>query len=304
MAKNQTFDEYIKATLRDKGINFKATAGRLYIPCPFHRETEPSCVVNIKAGKYEVGSFKCFGCGKRGSWKDLSARFGVVFTEDSYDPGDPFYNLQATLKSTINIEYTMPLGCRPWVEKWRGLPFEFLEQFEPSKWYDDMDEVYRILFPVTINDDVIGHIGAYLPKDKQKVSVRYRDSAGAGWKMKALFPYNMITTNYVVLVEGPYDALRLNYHGISAMAILGTNNWGINKINLLCSKGFDKIFIVMDGDDAGYKANRAVYKSLKPVFGKGALEMIDLPEKLDPGNMPINLVKNLAKYITSHGGIL
>lgn len=298
------FDEYIKTTLAAKGIRYKNGGQRLFIPCPYHHETEPSCIINVKASKYELGSFKCFGCGKRGSWADLAKRFGVVFTEESYDPGDPFLNLNSTLKDLLTVDYKIPLGCKPWSETWRKMPLDFLDQFSPSKWYDDMDEVYRILFPVVINDDTIGHIGAYLPKDKAKVSVRYRDSAGAGWKMKALFPYNMIETNYVVLVEGPYDALRLIYNGISAMAILGTNNWGINKINLLVAKGFDKIFILMDGDDAGYKANRNVYKSLKPVFGKEALDMIDLPDGVDPGDMPMSLVKNLAKYIVANGGVL
>jgi hypothetical protein len=299
-----SFEQHVRDTLLRKGIRGKVSGSRLFIACPFHKEVEPSCTVNLKAGKFPVGSFKCFGCGKRGTWNDLAAQIGAAVDSEEYDPGDPFLNIEEEMLGNIEHDYQLPRGCKPWTSKWRKLPIEFLQQFDPLKWYDTQDEVYRVLFPVVINDDTIGHIGAYLPADKHKVSVRYRDSAGAGWKLKALFPWNQIESNYLVLVEGPYDALRLMYHGISAAAILGTNNWSKIKADLVVSRAFDKVFILMDGDTAGYKANRVVYKALKKLVGEESVDMIDLPQGLDPGDMPIRLVKNLRKYIARNGGDL
>lgn len=304
MAETISLEQHIRNTLSSKGIHGKAQGARLWICCPFHKEKEPSCTVTLRAGKYAAGTFKCFGCGKRGTWQELAAHLGVVINSEEYDPGDPFLNLEEEMRGNIEHDYQIPPGCKPWTTKWRKLPIDFLQQFDPRKWYDPIDEVYRVLFPVVVNENLLGHIGAYQPADKEKVSVRYRDSAGAGWKLKALFPWDQITTNYVVLVEGPYDALRLMRHGISAAAILGTNNWSNIKRDLVISKGFDKVFILMDGDAAGYKANRVVYKALKKIMGKDSIDMIDLPEGNDPGDMPIRLVKNLRSYIERHGGVL
>lgn len=87
---------------------------------------------------------------------------------------------------------------------------------------------------------------------------------------KILFPLDYVVTKFksksVVLVEGQIDALWLNYNGIPALAILGTNNWHHVKETLLVSHGFERVILCMDNDDAGAKAQKEIYRQLRHKF--------------------------------------
>jgi hypothetical protein len=85
------------------------------------------------------------------------------------------------------------------------------------------------------------------------------------------FPLDLVLsrmpgTKTVALVEGQVDALWLIYHGIPALAILGTNNWSSAKEAILLSHGFTRIVLAMDGDEAGERCQDKLYKELRGRF--------------------------------------
>jgi len=105
-----------------------------------------------------------------------------------------------------------------------------------------------------------------------------------------------------MLVEGIFDALNLMDKGIpNVAATLGTNTFlsrkGINKekVALLKLQGITKIIILFDGDTAGIKAA----EELKPALEKENffVQVIDLPENRDPGDLSQDEVNHLRKLI-------
>lgn len=53
------FAGFVRDIGRAKDISRKVS-----VPCPWHEEKSPSCVIDIDTMKYH-----CFGCGKEGDWK-------------------------------------------------------------------------------------------------------------------------------------------------------------------------------------------------------------------------------------------
>ena len=102
------------------------------------------------------------------------------------------------------------------------------------------------------------------------------------------------------LVEGPRDALRLLQHGIPAIAILGANNWSKYRIELLQEAEPEKIFILFDNDKPGIVAARKIHSSIKMFMPTKILKLPSMEKnggiKLDPANMPIEIVKKLKRY--------
>ena len=53
--------------LKEKSVKIDYKSKKPFIVCPFHDDKNPSCVIN----EGEVDTFKCFGCGQKGSIIDL-----------------------------------------------------------------------------------------------------------------------------------------------------------------------------------------------------------------------------------------
>ena len=104
---------------------------------------------------------------------------------------------------------------------------------------------------------------------------------------RILFPLDYVVETFksksVVLVEGQVDALWLIYNKIPALAILGTNNWSKQKEIILTSHGFRTIVLAMDGDKAGVKTQKNLYKDLKNKFKKVA--KFECPMGRDPAKL-------------------
>jgi DNA primase len=87
----------------------------------------------------------------------------------------------------------------------------------------------------------------------------------------------------LVIVEGPYDALKLYEAGIPAVAILGTNNWTDVKVSILIGLGLSAIVVMMDNDKSGWDAQPRIINSLKHSVKTIGLS---LPASVkDPGGM-------------------
>lgn len=86
--------------------------------------------------------------------------------------------------------------------------------------------------------------------------------------------------NYVVLVEGERDVIKLQQEGINAIGIHGTS-LNSKQIELIQHYGIEKIVICLDADDAGIEGAEKIYKNIQGKFKK--VENLILPkDKKDP----------------------
>jgi DNA primase len=277
----------------------------ILIVCPFHADNSPSCSVHISGHKMPIGTYHCWSCGAKGPWGRLASQLGLE-AGDGYVPENPFGAKRRAIQQRIEDDEVLgreaffnhlPRGSQPWEHgSFRGLPEEYLVKLDARRWYDDYNECQRIVFPVTNrNGVIIGSVARRLDKETFKP---WYNSPGP-WARKALFPIEIMPRPLptVVLVEGPYDALRLNYLGIPALSILGTQNWSPLKISTLNSRAVEKVILCMDGDDAGRKATNQIYADIEGQFiRKRFMLPIDEENPIDPGNMDDEKVEALREY--------
>jgi DNA primase len=274
------------------------------IVCPFHPDSSPSCMVHISGHKFKVGVFHCWSCNASGSWPKLAEKLGLE-SGASYIPENPFGAKSRAVKQVLveaeeqareQFREHMPLGHEPWEHgSFRGLPEEFLIKAGARRYYDDKSEVHRIVFPVlNKNGTIIGSVARRLDKSSFMPWL----NAPGPWARKALFPLHTmqrpLTT--VVLVEGPFDALRLNYLGIPALSILGTSNWTPQKLSTLEGMCVKRVVICMDGDKAGRICESQIFEATEGVIRRKRFRLPIENPGVDPGNMNEELVEALRGF--------
>lgn len=249
--------------------------------CPFHPTLDRNPSLQVTITKPWSVVYKCWSCGAGGGgWNNIAEKAGLtkLTTNQKATTIDAVkYNVNQINKQD-EITIGKDLVCYPFNDQWREIPYAFLQQFNPRIWYDQTSAAWRLILDVNIYDELQGYIGAALYEGTKP---KYRNLKGLAAK-EVFFPLNTLLHDTAVLVEGPYDAIRLQYFGYPAMAILGTDNWSTIKVSLLASAGIEKIILLMDGDDAGYKAVRDIWPTINKGFNVKVLYLYD---GFDPGNM-------------------
>lgn len=279
---------FILGQLQRAGKKIKMTSAKnANIVCPFHNDHNPSCSVLLvprsdSGTTYAPGTYNCYACGASGGWKKLAARLNM----DMLETGDSKLEEMATALKSMRDDFPHMVYNNPRYHKgWRELSQEFMESLDTRVIEDFTDTqvfgrpVKRLLFPVKVQSTCVGFIKAHRSTEgiDLKLSPKYKYSAGEGWVARALFPYDfrLLTKlihqyNTAILVEGPYDALRLLSLGFPAMAILGTRTWSPYKLSLVYAKGVERVILLMDGDTPG---RRCLEEILVPAFeGAGLME--------------------------------
>ena len=286
---------FIIDEIRKSGKRAIVKPHEIVICCPFHQDTNPSLgiVLEDKKKKYPPGTFNCWSCSTSGSWNKLAEKLGLnPISQKVILERDPFYDLSDSLElGVINEQQALPKGLLPWEGKWRGLPQKFLAHVNAKKFWDNKFSAYRIVFPVYNYGELRGYIAARTSKAIPK-RAKYMNASGP-WAKTSWFgldyPSNSkkikkIYDRYfgsICLVEGPNDALTCLYHGIPALALMGTKNWGEIKSSLLVGAGFKKVVLFLDGDSSGREATRKINVALRKHF---KVKIYRLPDDLDPGN--------------------
>jgi hypothetical protein len=274
------------------------------IVCPFHADSSPSCMVHISGHKYSVGVYHCWSCNASGSWPKLAEKLGLE-VGSGYVPQNPFNAKSRAIKQILDeaeeqareqFREHMPIGHQPWEHgSFRGLPEEFLVKVGARRYYDDKCEVHRIIFPV-INKNGIT-IGSVARRLDSNSFMPWLNAPGP-WARKALFPLHVMERplDKVVLVEGPFDALRLTHLGIPALSILGTSNWSAQKLSTLEGMRVKKLIICMDGDSAGRVAEAKVFEDTDGAIKRKRFRLPIENPGIDPGNMSDELVETLREF--------
>jgi len=274
-------------------VQHKLRGEEVLIICPFHQDSTPSCGVHIGFA-VTPGVFHCFSCGASGSWNKLAQKLNLRQVDYQVDTkitplDDPFRILHSEISKTKTLvdstaHVLQGIEDLPSDFEWRGLRSDFYQKlggrfyWEHNKTNDfEMDWLY---FPLTINKQYVGYTVCALKPNKPK----YKTFADTS---KVFFLYDQIEDGgNIVVCEGHYDALRLLSFGIPAMCIFGVENWSPIKKALLLAKSPKKVFILMDGDEAGHRCAHKVYSDIKTCVETELLLLPITADKLDPGNMP------------------
>lgn len=298
------------------GPKRKTTTG-MSIRCPFHKDNNPSCSLNLdpnlrhKGRKVPVGYFHCFACEEgRGNWNKLADKLGLKKLGD-IDSESTFVKREIDDKVYEDGSHTIESimehwHCEEWYElheddEWRSFSGKFLQKFKALKTMDERGDHLMVL-PVTIGRELVGAIKCRWQKKEGVLS--YVNSPGHWTKEQGLWPYDYVRRqkpHTVWLVEGPRDAMRLLRYGIPTLSILGVQNWSDAKRDLIVALGVERVVLLTDGDSAG----RNCYRTIRPTF-KELLEVkvakltpyakkLGL-KKLDPFETPKKYLARLVKH--------
>lgn len=267
----------------DRGLHFKNDTAWIRCFNPDHaggNERTPSMVVNLaakpgsKGGTIPPGCITCFGCSYKGGWHDLAERYHLKQLEGlnvyRESVGEIINERDRTdLLGSSGSAGQTPADAIPWPPnlKWRTIAGPTVNAVGGLLYYDFSALQPRCLFPVNIDEEMVGYVRANTVVGKKG---NYFNSPGGWAKEKGLFPYDYVANNLkgkhkvLYLVEGPRDALNLIQHGSMALALLGAgNSWSESKAHLIEDLDPDLLVLMLDNDDAGRIAASRIAKSLK-----------------------------------------
>lgn len=307
----------------------KVAGDSLMICCPFHDDRTPSLGVYMVSGMdIPLGYFNCLGCGKHGHWNVLAEQCGFptfkqfqvvegsaaeflnkIKKDESKVLGEPATSLRQLVKSMGKPSYF------PWDEYtgWRGFPGSFISKIDGysmvDSWKGNADMV--LFFPVQIRGRYYGGVRAQIKKRSGRTS--YVNTSGDWTKDYGLFPYDFTMKlmkkrklKFVVLVEGPRDALRLLINGIPALAVLGARNFSKTKMRMLEKLGLDVLYVMPDNDAGGKELKNNIKECFAENNSEIPIKVISLPKekdkdgkliKLDPMSIEYSMIRELRKSL-------
>ena len=272
-------------------------------------DRSPSCSVNLASG-----AWNCHGCGAHGGAYDAAIARGhsprsameLLIAHRLAEPRDAEprkgdHRAERT-RVTRRIETAAPAqsiataltaddgDVRYWADG--------LEDSGPLLWRLAIERAWSVRM---IRDLQIGVSGARITipirnaQGELRGVLRYDPFGRRDPKMLALpgtrlglIPHPArVTTNYVVLVEGPPDMVAARSLGLAAIAVPGTNAWQPSWARLLHGK---HVKIVMDCDAAGRRAAEQIHASLRAAAVTS--EIVDLwPDRDDGYDLTDRIVK-------------
>lgn len=299
------------------GEKKQINAGSTFVCCPYHAENTPSFRIFHSPTSKSPGYGKCYGCGAAHPWDEFASKLGMKAL--SYAKPTEVFASSLKVKEEVEKE-TLTFSDLPTGKVWRGIKTDFLIDIGARKCVNQYGSTF-VYLPVNVLGRERGYIKARLRKTDGKPS--YINSKGAWSAQTGLFLYDWVMKKkpkVVVLVEGPRDGLRLNYHGIPTIPILGTQSWSPRKSRLIELSGVEIVITAMDGDCAGIDAVELITPKLEPLVRVVNFSLVgkDSPywpyrnkknptkaakadgvELWDPGNMPLTKLRELRSLVRS-----
>lgn len=259
------------------------------IVCPFHEDVNPSLVLNFEENKWF-----CFGCNRSGDAKDFVKEFEKKYNNlndlkaylkylrilKSKKCSDLKLNLARNKKAKkqdvdlYNEAYDFYFGLKTldWakvndkeiraVRKYmlnRGFTIKVLNQIKAKYTYQNS---YKIVFPMFDNGEFRGWVCRTTDPEIEKKR-KYLYNSGFSRATTLVGEYG--SKNYVIVVEGYMDRLKLVQYGINnVVAILG---WKMSseQIKKLKSKGIKTVISALDNDEYGRKGTKFLKQHFKVV---------------------------------------
>lgn len=308
----------------------KSTANSRFLCCAFHDDSTPSMSVFLGTdGPIPLGFFHCFGCGAKGHWNILAKKMGLAKIQEWKTNVHPSENLitkeiedkllgsdTLTFKRVLRLMRCEEAIRWPKHLDWRGFDGSLIHSVGGHMINDAFNDDIALLFPIKIQGMVRGAVKAVRER-KSKKQLAYITMRGDWVRDYGLFPYmytqkllSKYRYDFVVLVEGPRDALRLVSLGVPALAILGATSMSKIKALLVASLDVSTVYVMPDNDDGGdimwatakkflRRSDTATVRRLKlPRVYDAAGKLL----KIDPGNCSEDILDNVLRLFKSEHG--
>lgn len=272
--------------LNDNKLSYTVSGKDYLIKClnPEHEDSNPSLRVDKLSGIAH-----CFACG----WKrNLFRHYGILTSNASIKVQKLKEKLKE-LKAPVEVEY--PSDNTPYRQVFRGISVATLRYFEAFYTHSVEKLEDRIVFPIKdVSGKVIAFVGRHVLSDANPKYVNYPSGVSLNMLPAKL---EELSSN-LVIVEGIFDMLNLWDNGVrNVSCAFGTQSLAYNtsmKLLPFKAQGVSKIFILFDGDTAGRKAA----KDLEPIIEKEgfSVEIIDLPDDRDPGDLDKEEIAQIREY--------
>ena len=213
----------------------KMTNGQIRMECPF-RENHPDGSGRMSFFvSPDKNAFHCFSCGAHGNLvRLLTTKFGVNYFEAVEMVNLVDYHPE---EKEFELDLMWDVNNPPQEFLKRGLRRDTLKHFRVGM----MDKEWFVIpyyKDFSNPDTLLGYQRrCYYPDRK------VRNSKGFD---KKNYLYNLdFSYNYVVVVEGQTDVMRLYQHGYNATGIMGADlsNWQAEQLGK-----FDKVYLALDND--------------------------------------------------------
>lgn len=240
---------HLESNLKAAGFDVRYRApGELKLQkCPLHKDKTPSLSINIQKNRYN-----CFSCGDKGSIKKLLSYFGIGY----YNAPD-MNELEKLLSENIqDIQDETPYSANecellnyryfhPYLTN-RGLSKEFILA---NKIGFDKKEA-RVTIPIYFNGTYYGCAKRTVVDETPKITYNYG-------MPKNKIVYQPLTntgeTEYLIVVEGPIDALKASYLNQDSVAILGCHPSNVQIKHITNIANGRTIILALDNDTPGKK---------------------------------------------------
>jgi len=274
--------------LNKNNLAFMVSGRDYLIKClnPEHEDSNPSFRVDRVSGIAH-----CFSCG----FKTNIFKYYGIFTNPVPLKILALKEKLAELKN-FGLDLELPAGYTPYTKQFRGISPQTLKYF--GAFYTNQVEKLqdRIIFPVKdITGKTVVFVGRHTLSNGNPRYLNYPSGV-----QLPVFPSHL-PTGYksMVIVEGIFDMLNLYDKGLhNVVCAFGTNTLQNNtkqKLLPFKAQGITHIYLMFDGDDAGQKAAH----NLKPLIEDAGfiVELITLPDNVDPGELSQEDVDSTAEYI-------
>lgn len=247
--------------------------------CPFHGDEHKSASVNE-----DEGLFNCHGCGVKGD------ATGVLMQAYNYTPEqarEAIEGMHVTRKPVKVTPSRKPHGTR----KGRDVMLAAMQQYEGTL---DQAADYlkgRGITRAAAQGARLGYVADPLPGHEAyrgRLSIPYVTTSGVvDMKFRCVQPHSckdhghskylclpgsetrmyhvtsvLTTRPFIAVTEGELDCVVLNHLcDVPAVGIPGANNWQSHYARVL--EGFDRIYVLGDGDKAGQEFTKNVSKKLE-----------------------------------------
>lgn len=253
---------------------------------PEHEDSNPSMRVDKT-----TGIFHCFSCGFKGN---IFRHYGILSNHVSIRVSKLKDKLNNLKISTTGLD--LPAGHTPYTHEFRGISKKTLAKFGAFTTHEVSELEDRIIFPIKdISDKTVVFVARHMLSAGNPRYINYP----RGVKIPVFPPKLEHNEKSIVLVEGVFDFLNVYDKGLTnAVCTFGTNTLqseAKEKLQVFKIQGITKVYIMFDADDAG----REAAKKLKPLIEEMELtvEIINLPDGMDPGELDQEYVSSIKEYI-------
>lgn len=324
MAKEEIDDrdnhEIVLSELQKYGGRQKIVGEWVMVQCPHPdhpNDKTPSCGVNVSLSNEVKFSYHCFGCNNSGKWSQFAEyanlqpikewKNGNIHSGELID-GNMEESLLGSASLTVKgiLKQLGVPEAQLWPSNmdWRGFPGNIIRKAGGYIAHDPYNDSIQLVFIVKYAGQVRGGVKAMFEKSKKGQS-SYIAMKGAWASKYGLLFFEQARTimerngyTFILIVEGPRDALRLLSNGIPAVAVLGAAMMSKSKALMVTALGVDRVYVLPDNDNGGETFWSGAKKVLKPLV---PTTLISLPKtddkgktvKIDPGNMSLDLLNDL-----------